>query len=273
MARKVAHAEAIIDLSVNGTEEAKKKLKSVGNIKEEIQKDNIIQYKIELDKNGAVQVRKLQQELNKNGKNLMKVALDDSFLNQFKDSIGEIKNEAQQLRSIFQSIISNGGLGDGFGESSSEINDINKKLQEQKKIVQAQTDAISQYKKELNDLNNNSSIEDIDKKISELNAKKTEVSKKYFNETGKNEKYEQNTLLKTYKKYLEDKGNSKKKADFYVAASKFDEWADNNLLDDDEYERTYSKIINFGDKDNKVEKSIYDVMDEFNEIDYDKNKR
>lgn len=272
MARKVAHAEAIIDLSVNGTEEAKKKLKSVGNIKEEIQKDNIIQYKIELDKNGAVQVRKLQQELNKNGKNLMKVALDDSFLNQFKDSIGEIKNEAQQLRSIFQSIISNGGLGDGFGESSSEINDINKKLQEQKKIVQAQTDAISQYKKELNDLNNNSSIEDIDKKISELNAKKTEVSKKYFNETGKNEKYEQNTLLKTYKKYLEDKGNSKKKADFYVAASKFDEWADNNLLDDDEYERTYSKIINFGDKDNKVEKSIYDVMDEFNEIDYDKNK-
>ena len=47
MAREVAHASAVIDLKVNGSESAKKKLESIVDVKEKIEKDNIIQYKIE----------------------------------------------------------------------------------------------------------------------------------------------------------------------------------------------------------------------------------
>ena len=177
MAREIAHATAVIDLSVNGSESAKKKLESIANIKEKIEKNNIIQYKIEIGKDGALKLKKLQTELNKDGQNLMKVIVPDEFFSKYSDLIGESTDKAENFLEILNQIRSNDGFGSGSGSVSPELQSLNEQLEKQKKILKDSSDAIVNYKKELDNLNSNSSIEDIDKKISELKKKKGAVAK------------------------------------------------------------------------------------------------
>ena len=267
MARQVAHAEAIIDLKVNGVEEGKAKLEQLINAKKQAEKDGVITYKINLDKSGALKLQKLQNEINKGGKDNLKFSIDESVFKKFSEYTGDAKTEAEQLLSIFQQLSKAGG----FGQSAEEFNAFKAQLKEQQDLLQQQTKVVQEYQNQLDKLRGGN-LDKINKQISELEQKKSKSGENYFKATNKQESYAQDALLESYNEYLKDTKSSKNRASFYNAAQQFDNLSEDMYLDEDEHEKVFSKLRSFGDKNNKIQKSLYDIIDEFYQMDLDNKK-
>lgn len=176
MARRVADAEAVINLSVKGTSESVGKLRQVGNVVEEIQNGSNIDFKIGVGKNGALQIKKIVEEYKNE---FSSFSIEDSFKEQLNNLTGKAKSEAEQLQQILEAgidAVKNKTQATGNEVMSPELKSLNNQLEEQKKILKENSDIIDDYKKRINDLNNQKiDTSDIDKQL----EKKLKERKKY----------------------------------------------------------------------------------------------
>ena len=152
-AKRIAHVDAVIDLAVKGAQKAQQQLEQIGTIKDKIEKDNRIQYVMEVDQKGLLKIKEIKDELDLKDKNLMNIGVNKDSLQGTKDTVQEF---IDWLRKTFESVKYGDIFGGGTSNSSiqKEINAQKGKLEELQKILAEQKKFYKEQEKLVSDTQN-----------------------------------------------------------------------------------------------------------------------
>ena len=169
MNKKIAHLNAVIELAVQGTDSAQKKLEQVGKVKQKLEKDNTIQYIVDVDKGGLAQIKEIKDELDLKDKDLMHVGFNKESADGTKKDVRELINWIQQAFNNVKWIDdSQNGLSSAISKEiegqKSKLKELEKILAKQQKIYAEQAKIIEDAKQQMasdKDAHSNRYINDV----------------------------------------------------------------------------------------------------------------